>query len=275
MTSLPTTTKINGYFIFESLEDDRTTIAIGKVIDGLRDKDLTQFYYVKIKNKEHLINGIRKIKDADNLFPLIHIAAHGNEDGTGIKLLEDEILWPEFTKELSEMNTRAKNTTILIMALCKGALIMTEFFNTIRSPYFLMIGPRHDINWNKLDRCLFEFYKILIPTYDLGKAFEEIPKYNGGFQPFDYLNSVGAYQKLVSKFKEKINEGQFKHELLNRYKEIEGKKADSEFKRKVEEIEYQKEIISKSLEIMKNHWFMIDLYPENAERFKNLDTKIE
>jgi hypothetical protein len=47
------------------------------------------------------------------------------------------------------------------------------------------------------------------------------------------------------------------------------------FKRKVEEKVSQKEIISKSLQIMKNHWFMIDLYPENEERFINIDTNVE
>jgi hypothetical protein len=275
MISLPTTTTINGYFIFESLEDDRTTIAIGKVIDGLRDKELTQFYYLKIKNKEQLIKGIRKIRNAENIFPLIHIAAHGNEDGTGIRLIEDEILWFELTKELSEMNTRARNTLILIMALCKGARIITEFYNVSRSPYYLMIGPSHNINWNKLDRCFFEFYKILIPSYDLKKAIEQLPKYNGGIQPFYYFNCVGAYQKLVSQFKEKINEGQFKHQLLKAYEEIKGEKANWNFKRKVEEKVSQKEIISKSLQIMKNHWFMIDLYPENEERFINIDTNVE
>lgn len=275
MKKLPTTTKINGYFIFESLEDDKTTIAIGKVIEGLRDKELTQFFYVKVSNKEQLINGIRKIKNTENIFPLIHFATHGNTAGTGIRLLEDEILWPELTKELCELNTRAQNNTILIMALCKGAKIVTEFYKATRSPYFLMIGPANDINWNILDRCLFEFYKILIPSLNLELAMDEIPKFNGGFQPFYYLNSVGAFQKLVSDFKEKIDKGQFKHEFLGRYRETVGKKADWELKNKVDEKEYQKEIINQSLQVWKNHWFMIDLYPENEERFKNVSTKIE
>lgn len=275
MKKLPTTTKINGYFIFESLEDDRTTKAIGKVIDGLRDKESTQFFYVKIKNKQHLINEIRKIKDAENVWPLIHIAAHGNDEGTGIKLLEDEILWPELTKELSEMNTRAMNTTILLMALCKGARLVTEFNNAIRAPYFTMIGPKHEINWNKLDRCLFEFYKVLLRTYNLELALEETAKYNGGFIPFYYLNCVGAFQRLVSDFKKKIEGGQFKHELLDSYKRQEGKKADWDFKNKVGDKEFQKEIISQALDIWKKHWFMMDLYPENEERFKNANTEIE
>ena len=63
--------------------------------------------------------------------------------------------------------------------------------------------------------------------------------------------------------------------LQDSYKRQEGKKADWEFKDKVSDKEYQKDIISKALDIWKKHWFMIDLYPENEDRFKNANTEIE
>lgn len=275
MTNIPTTILINSYFILESLEDDRTTLAIGKVIDRLRDKDNTLFYYVKIKNKLELLNAIGKITNIENSYPLIHIAAHGNYDGSGIRLLEDEINWFELTKELSILNTRTKNNTILIMALCKGAKIITEFDKGSRAPYFLMLGPTYDINWNKLDRYLFEFYKKLIPTFDLSLALEEIRNINGGIPPFYYLNSVGEFQKFVQKIKEDIDKGKLRHYFLERYKEKEGIKASWELKAKIDDKEYQKILFSEALDIYKTHWFMIDLYPENKERFQNVSAKIE
>ncbi len=274
MEILNSTSLLNAYFIFESLEDDKTTIKIGKLINEHVDGKSSFLYYNKIRNREYLISGLRKISDAENIYPLIHIAAHGKEDGTGVRLLEDTIEWDELTKEIYEINVRAKNNVILVMALCKGARIMGSFYKAQRAPFYTLMGPVDNINWNVLDDRLYKFYEILLKSKSLHDSLRELKEYHGGTLPFYYFNCVGGYQKIIQQTKQKLESGQSRHEMLESYKRQTGKKADYDVKSGFMYKEQQEPYLEQALKIHKDHWFMIDLYPENKMRFENLDTKL-
>ncbi len=263
---------VNAYFILESLEDDKTTIAIGKTINSLIDKENTLFYYIKIRNKVEFISALHKIRNAENIYPLIHIAAHGDREG--IQLLEGNISWVEFTEEVYQINLRAKNNVMIIMALCYGALVAKAFDKFKRAPFFSMLGPINKIKWNFLDECLFRLYKVFIPTNNLELALIDLKSFNSGEAPLLWFNSVGQYQKMVEQLKRKISKGQLRHDMIASYKRLIGKEADFKFKNYILDPQMQKKLVAEAIQIHKKHWFMIDLYPENEERFAKLSFEV-
>lgn len=77
--------------------------------------------------------------------PIIHISAHGNQDG--IQLTDGAFLaWAELRKTLARINDELRSLLILCMSSCEGFGAARMAFNLEPLPFFALIGPTEKIS---------------------------------------------------------------------------------------------------------------------------------
>lgn len=261
--------KYNSVFFVESLDDPKSTKSLFQDIVQRRCEANGFFAsYTSVKNKNDFVNVIASIKNLtrNSLYPILHIAAHGDE--SGIKLVDDFISWEEFEPVISGLNIKTRNHLILIMALCKGAFATTLFnINQERAPYYFMIGPSRNILEKTLDGLLHYFYDEMLQSLDLKKALRTMELYHGERIPFFIYSCVQLLQDLFEDHRGDLRKGKLRHELIKLYEETRGIRPAHDFKSKVQYPEELEPFFNEIMNEFKKKYFMIDLFPENEERF--------
>ena len=160
------TAYINACIFIESLEDDVSTKKIYCKADEICKKHNWLSKYHAITNSAELISIIEAIAFTGEIFPVIHLAAHGNEKE--IILKEDKIAYEDLVNHLIKLNTITKNSLIMVMALCSGVFQAKAFENAPLPPFFAVYGPSKKINWDFLDNFLYDFYDNFLSSKSIG-----------------------------------------------------------------------------------------------------------
>jgi len=130
--------KYNAIIFIESLRpsEAQTTHGIFKNLvkpHCLKNKIGCQYHHVT--NKTQFLSILKKIhKNEKRIFPIIHIACHGDQEG--IKLLDSTVSWEECSTQIEKINKRSKNHLYLIMAMCYGAFSVSFNALSSRAPYY-------------------------------------------------------------------------------------------------------------------------------------------
>ncbi|WP_449302121.1 hypothetical protein [Pseudoxanthomonas mexicana] len=97
-----------------------------------------------------------------NARPILHIEAHGNEDGLEGPNIDGElefITWDEITPYLRELNFSTNCNLILVCAACKGIASMLSASSGDRIPCLAVIGPDSNVNPTPLLNAMKELYR--------------------------------------------------------------------------------------------------------------------
>jgi hypothetical protein len=163
--------KVNSVIFIESLANPNSTKKLYR--EEIESKCLEKALnhkYVSVKNKKELVHSLNILsKSRKKLFPIIHFASHGNEDG--LKLIDDFITWEELMNPILELNISTENNLILNFASCSGSFGI-GLYNKEKSPFHFMFGPSTTINEDVLENHLANFYKIFLTTFDIKEAFQ-------------------------------------------------------------------------------------------------------
>lgn len=126
-----------------------------------------------INSQHELIESLNKIKtDTENkeVFPLIHIEAHGLESRKGLVLRNDDVMyWSELRPHFEQINANCCNNLMLCISACSSIYILEEIiqsfydFGTI-TPFFTFVGTEDTISVDDLTKAFPEFYKIFAKT---------------------------------------------------------------------------------------------------------------
>lgn len=267
-------THFNRIAIIQSLPEDQ--LQTGKMlyedidtINNAYDLRLDLKFY-KIKSKEDflnlLLNLIQDVKES-GLIPILHIEVHGNKKGFELSS-GDFVTWKDLKKSLIELNIATRNNLFIVLAACYGAYLMEILLPTDRSPCWGLVGPKDETYGDVLLKSLRAFYTELLMTGNGGNAVKllnaEVPDGVEGY----YLTSAEIFFEKVFKKYYAVNYTKqgIKKRALNLYNNF------KEINKHVPSISiFKKNLLiekKKSFKKYKKIFFMIDLYPENKNRFR-------
>jgi hypothetical protein len=202
------------------------------------------------------------------MWPLLHIECHGADDTTGIILADKSFLsWQELKPFLTSINVATQCNLMVILASCYGGYLASIILPTDRAPCWALIGPTDNVYPDELLLNLSGFYTELLSTLDGDNSLKALlsdPLKSGGYI---FTTASGFFKLAYEKY---LNQNCTPSQYDKRAKTLsrQGKKENwpirpskGALKRKF------KNTAEQSFEKYFKQFFMIDLYPENKERF--------
>lgn len=255
----------------ESLEpgDLKTYQDLEDVINNRRKKAEELNYELhNVTDRNSLENVFQKILDDianDGVIPLLHFDMHGYEDGIGLN--SGEIIdWDDIADHLIEINKAANMQLFVCSGACFGVgmVKITNFMK--RAPYSVLVGPNGSIKAKYISEFYRGLYKEYLDTGDIENFFKRtdlIP------EKFSAIWVKTAYDMLFDIETAKKN-GSYNDAFVHWVQNIfEGNKDDYSSKELLKK--FDDWFVKNSNKIKKDRFdefFMIDLYPKNAEIYK-------
>ena len=228
-----------------------------------------------------VIDEIYEETDYDNgNHPYLHIEAHG--DSNHLKFSSDfRVPWSGIAQMLTKINVKSRNNLFVSLASCFGGHLTLEILNnvpvaqTTRAPAFAILGPEKVINYDQLHSGFNEYFDCLLTTRSVSKSVEMLnvhSNYEGRFVLWyawnvhktlidSFIKNYG--QKISDPLEEKRVIGRIAREFTSKtgriFTEVE--------RRKLIDYRRSKDRMMSYLNEIRDQFFMIDLYPENNQRF--------
>ena len=142
------------------------------------------FDHKDIVNKDALRKVLYDIegKCQRGLRPILHLDMHGDRsNGLEIGRNGEMVSWKEIIEWLRPINIRLKNNLVLIITACHGLYVIEPISIREPTPLFCLIAPQEEIKFHEIDDAIGPFYRELIETRSLDKAFEKL---SGSFRYF-------------------------------------------------------------------------------------------
>lgn len=206
------------------------------------------------------------------MVPVLHLEAHGNEFGlapsNAINANDAEFLsWDELTEPLQELNVATRCNLIVFVAACTGFAGILALTRGPKAPAVALVGPIATINSDQLLDGTKEFYRrwmrgnteleeiVACASQQAGTVFEP--------EPFAIL----AYEFMIERKIISMRPSE-RRLRIDRFRQL----MLAENKLSAVEIEHRLTFLLPTLSAMQlqqiwDEMFMIDLYPENRERF--------
>jgi len=230
--------------------------------------------YTVCKCKKEVLDSIEratKLAKTSGMIPVLHLEAHGNEIGLGLPDRNGnvEILtWDELTEHLQMLNLATRCNLIVVVAACIGFSGIKALVRGPRAPAIALAGPNAEIMSDSLLSGIVEFYKQIVNGKPNFSKMADSASRAAGTTFFDWEPyAVLAYDALAKQvlISMRPNEQQMQIHLIR-------KRMIEENRWPASEIEHRLSLLGPSLQanILQKTWdelFMIDLYPENRERF--------
>ena len=230
--------------------------------------------YFECSSKLEVICSIERatnIARNSRMIPVLHLEAHGNEIGLvgpngsqGVELLT----WDELIEPLQTLNLATLCNLVVVVAACIGFAGIKALVRGPRAPAIALVGPDAPIMNSRLLSATKELYRRWMdhdPRLDeiAVSASREAGTVSFEWEPFAVL----AYDALSEQLIISMRKDQ-QHMQMNRIRQrmLEPNTLLST------EIEHQLSRFSPSLQgnLIQRMWdemFMIDIYPDNRERF--------
>lgn len=145
-----------------------------------------------------------------NLIPIIHISAHGDQNG--IQLSDGSILdWDQLKVLIQPINKALNNNLILCMSSCEGysACRMAMTFSPDDSPFFAMIGNTKQPNWSDTAIGFATFYHLICKGHFIIDATKAmcVASGNPNFQVITAQDAKKTYLDQIVKSLASYNPG--------------------------------------------------------------------
>jgi len=230
--------------------------------------------YVSCGSKAEILAALATVTNRarqSNLIPLLHIEAHGDEDGlegpdgTGGA---DFLCWEELADPLQQLNLATACNLVVFIAACTGFAGIKAFYRGPRAPAVALVGPVDRIMDGDLLRGTKEFYRRyrdpdprLIEV--VANASNEAGAVGFELEPFAVLAFEAMAQVLIVSLRH--DERSRRAEKLRRRMQATQQLANSEIERQLSILPVIPS--AADLQLQWNRLFMIDLWPENHEKF--------
>ncbi|MFH1829465.1 MAG: hypothetical protein ABH871_01645 [Pseudomonadota bacterium] len=230
-------------------------------------------YSICARKNEVLSSIERATRKAEKygMIPVLHLEAHGNEECIGLPYGNGNVevlTWGELIEPLQRLNLATRCNLILVVAACIGFAGIKAFVRGPRAPAVMLIGPSAPIMSGNLFSWTKKFYKLWMagnPNFSeiAAKASYEAGGVSFAWEPFAVL----AYDALAKQVIISLRQDE-QRKQVNRFRQ----RMTEENMLTAGEIENRLSLITPSLQInvtqrLWDEMFMIDLHPENRERF--------
>lgn len=254
LESIPTGQPPTGRQLFDALEPIAAPVTVEYASAATRVAFKTQLQkiYDQTVSTRHI--------------PLLHIEAHGNDDG--IELANgDFIHWDDLCKDLVAINQATGFDLFVSISACFGAYLMSQVNPIERAPFSACLSATKSLYPDELFRGFYTFYRALLS----GKSGTEILT---AMKEFNNENDQSFYFGEASDFFQKVCAGYFSNfctpeKYVERAKQIQELRAE----RGLHFIDLETTYIQlavrerSNFEAFREKYFMLDLFPENATRF--------
>ncbi|VVS95375.1 hypothetical protein [Desulfoluna spongiiphila] len=221
-------------------------------------------------NKSEFFEILNKIKNEANsgLYPIIHFECHGSENG--LQLTSGEIVeWDHLRKFLIQINIASHLNTVIVVAACNGIHLINVSMKMDRAPFWAVIGPTEEISQNLIDRDFKAFYTTFFETLSGDEAVKALNANSpNGKRLYHFRSAPALFIRAFKQF--------YKTQCIGKGKKkrIENLLTMSLTIPKIQQngITWARNQIKTSLKDedysnIRDRYFMIDLYPENSDRF--------
>jgi hypothetical protein len=228
--------------------------------------------YIRCASKAEVLEAIArctKIAAMSEMRPVLHVEAHGNEEGLSGPDYDGQptdLLWRELLSPLQELNLATRCNLIVFMAACTGVAAIQVFQAGPRAPAVALVGPEDELSPSDVRNAAIEFYRRLSqPEAVLHEMVENSSRESRGagfdWEPFiDIVYETFAEILVASGRPERITERN--QIFLNRLK-AQGVQEDEAQSR----LRALPALLREQMQRMWDEMFMIDIYPENRKRF--------
>ncbi len=132
-------------------------------------------------------------REKANTFPILHLDAHGAEDGVALVPSGEIMSWSELAQQCRAINVACANNLLVTTGLCFGLLAITAVDIKQATPFFAVVGPEVTVSAGDVD-AFGSFYVQLLEHGDADRAMEKL---TGDFGLFLserlFLNSIAGY----------------------------------------------------------------------------------
>ena len=265
-------------WVIESLPDGDLKTGTALVENHLRDiqKDNLGLHLAleQPRTKADLIQLLHKIRDEtieEGLYPLLHFECHGCPDGLGVASGE-LVTWDELREILIEINQACKLNLVVILAACNGVHLIKVATKMDRAPFWAVIGPEKEITAGEAKHDFSVFYSVFFKDLDGDAAIEAL---NGGVKNGDrkyhFLSAEGLFARAYRRYYKSHCIGKGRRERIENLVTQAMKNPDVRrmgVKLVRDKIKQGLSEEDKHFAKLKNRFFFIDLFQENAARFK-------
>lgn len=269
----------NKIFVIESLDDsDRKTGE--ELYDDIISR-LSRFgdgsfesKFCLIENKTEFANLMSDIaiEASRGVNPILHFEIHGSQLGIVLKN-GDLIPFPILSTQLSLINSACKNNLFLTLAICHGGMIAFNVSLASPAPFLGFIGSYDEVSDIEILHRYTDFYQEFLVSRNFEVAFDLFKKSNGiENKKFHLIDTYELFVKVYKKYiGENLNPSKLKLRATLALKSV---KTINRKDRRKKEKDFIKVVKNTRQKYYKEHsrkFFMIDLYPENKDRFEMPD----
>lgn len=199
--------------------------------------------------------------------PILHVEAHGNEDGLGLASGE-MITWKDLSAPLVELNKLLRGQLIVTVAACFGGYMARTAAESVRAPFLAVLGPSTEIWDNELYADYCQFYFEYDRTRSVTKARWAMNASKTATQDYYFSTALNIFTQFAQ-YRNAQTESPA--ERKERMAEIAKRMAEKDPTINVHELEEL--LVEKfpkpqafDLELWRIFMF-IDLYPDNSRIF--------
>ncbi len=197
--------------------------------------------------------------------PILQIEAHGSEDKLSMVLSSGEfITWYELEESLRKLNLATRCNLLVVMSTCFGAYASSAISLLDRAPFWGIVGPETNVYPDEIIESLTSFYSHLYQGKNGSNLMLSLETKNQ--QTLKLLTSEWFFVKGYLKYI---------HDYCNEESTLEAvellsKKMASQGVTKLPEVGFIKDRVrpqgKEFFEKIIDHFFMVDLFPENQSK---------
>lgn len=242
--------------------------------DWLQGRRPSWSAYVPCKSKADVLAAIERATvraQQSGIMPLLHLEAHGDEIGLGGPdgLGGSELLtWEELADPLQRLNLATGCNLVVLVAACTGFAGVKAFFRGPRAPAVALVGPTDRIVEGDLLRGTKEFYRCWgdedPKLMDIvASASREAGSVGFEMEPFAVLAFEAMAEALIVSLRpeERRRRAEVCRQGMQTLREF----SDPEIERRLSLLPAIPP--SADLQAEWDRLFMIDVWPENREKF--------
>ena len=156
-----------------SPEDLFSNVSEGKMLEKILSLHNVKSVLRTVANRDSFMKALTKdIYSQTTVHPdsmlIIHISAHGNDDGLGLTSGE-MIEWNEIVKLLEAINLKMENTLLICLSACKSSSACTMALHG-RKPFLGMIANKGKPTWPETATAYSCFYHLFSKGHNFTNA---------------------------------------------------------------------------------------------------------
>lgn len=224
--------------------------------------------YCPCQTKADVLAAIKRAEvcaQTSAMIPVLHLESHGGTSGLAPSNAPDTewLTWEELTVPLQGLNLATRCSLVVVVAACVGFGAVQAFQQGPRAPAVALVGPDAEVTSSELLAGAKEFYRRWMDTPTLNEIAEsasrEMGKVRLELEPFAtlcYEAVVGLLVKSARPF-----ERQRRTEKMRQRLQVETELTSAQIENR---------LALPAWPVWQQMWdqmFMIDVWPENKERF--------